>query len=74
MKERGISPPDWQRMRLKPAAKKMRRRIIESCKLSGVNLSLVYWYAEIDNEILVYVCQVEDVAKYKVITAFKYSK
>ena len=76
MRARGIEPPDFYKMTMKPAGKKMRRQIRESCKLTGTQNDKIYWVRRQHQDgkkiLTVYVCIQTGIAEYTVITAFKY--
>jgi hypothetical protein len=72
MEERGIPHPS--QLILKPAGAAIRRRIRETCERAGVKNEWGSDYVYFTNSgrfvVNVFVCKVEGVAKYRVITAF----
>jgi len=69
MQERQIPSPEY--LRLKPAGKLIRKQIREACKLNGVKNYYGSSYVYFINNKNVFVCLAIDIAKYKVLTAFK---
>ncbi|WP_394760067.1 DUF4258 domain-containing protein [Flavobacterium sp.] len=49
---------------------KIKKRVREICKKNGFSSSLIYWRSN-EKQPVIYVCEIIDIATYKVITAFR---
>jgi len=66
MNERRIPYPRYS-MNLKPAGKKIKRKIRELCPRHGIVSSRIYWT---HNNRFIYICEVLAAGRYLIVTAF----
>lgn len=72
MKERNIPSPLG--LKLIPAGKKTRKAIRDACEKNGLKNEWGSNYVYFVNGNYVFVCIIQDIAKYKVVTAFELTK
>ena len=66
--ERKLLSPEVLDLRL--TKNKIKKRVRDICKKNGFSSKLIYWRTN-EKEPVIYVCEILDKAKYKVITAFR---